>query len=327
MATKVEPWAVLERVLQIYRERAAVLLPMSLAVATFAAFAPQRQPGLEIVAFVLYLLAGALFAGAAAQIAHATAHPGVDGSARTLMRAGVRALLPTVALGLAEGIAVGAGFVLMLRAVLSGRDSALATAGAAVVLLFVWIALTVRWAVVVPVAVIERRRLGASFRRSSRLVRGQSWRTLGSVALVYLPVAALGALARAAVAGASTTTHAFVVAAVATVTLPVATLTWPVLYHALLATSPAAGEPPAPAPRPPRWLLRGTRWRVALWSFLALAWFLFLPDFVLADVRPHRASTVGAVVWTVGMALLVRCAWVTARSLRAARRAAKADAT
>lgn len=331
MATKVEPWAVLERALRVYRSQAAVLLPLSLLVATLAAVAHRPQPGPALVAFPLELVAAALFAGTAIQLTHATARAGVDGSPRACVRAGARALLPTVALGLAEGVVAGIGAIALVSVfvtTLLGTSTADIAANAAVgvLMLLVGVALAIRWAVVVPVAVIERRGVGASFHRSWRLVRGQSWRVMASVALVYVPPTALTWLANAVRDGSHRPLAMLPFVAVATVAWPLAALMHPVLYHALLATSPAAGEPPAPAPGPPRWLMRGTRWRVALWSFLALAWFLLLAQFA-AVTRTGHASGAGLLAWLVGMVVLVRCAWVTARRLRAARRAAKAGTT
>ena len=327
MPTTIDPWAVLAQALRIYRDRASTLLPMSLGVAVLALVARSLPRQLVFVSSVLDIAAGALLAGVAVQIAHAAVRPEADRSSWALARSAVRALLPVLALTLALGVVLGLAVVALLslfvQSILNTGTAALVTnLIIGVLLLVVGVALATRWAVVVPVAVIERTGVGAAFGRSWALTRGHSWRVLATLALVYLPLGALTTLTGLLATGAA---RQFVTVVLTTLTWPLAVLVPPLLYHALLGTAPAidtaGGAPDGPAgphPEPARgWLTKGTRGRLALWSTLTFAWFLFLPDFIVASPQPRRPSAVGALVWAAVLAALLRCAWLTWRRRRA----------
>ncbi len=236
--TTIDPWEVLPRALEIYRERADLLLPMSLGVAGVAAVARGAGPP----AFLAELLASALFAGAAVQIAYASVQPGADGSVRVLARGAVRALLPVVAVAILEGIVLALGIVVLLgafAATLLGATGVAAAIVVGVLLLIPGVVLATRLAVVVPVAVLERTGVGAAFGRSWKLVRGRGWRVLGTLALVWVPLGLLTGLAGVLGAGSGSAAWLIVSTALATLTRPIGVLLPPVLYFGLLESSPA----------------------------------------------------------------------------------------
>jgi len=328
----IDPWALLRQALRTYRDRASLLLPMSLGVAVVAEVTRSLPRQLALVSAVLDVAAAALLAGVAVQIAHVAVRPEADRSSRALARSAVRALLPVAALSLVLGLALGLAAIALLsasaRSILNtGTPDLVTNAIVGVLLLILGVALATRWAVVVPVAVIERVSVGAAFGRSWALTRGHGWRVLGTLVLVYLPLAALTPLARLLTTGAESSARHLVAVGLATLTWPLAVLVPVLLYHALLGSAPAldsaGGTPSGPAgPHADQaggWLTKGTRGRLALWSVLAFAWFLFLPDFIVASPQPRHPSVVGGLVWVAVLAALLRCAWLTWRRRRAVR--------
>ncbi|HZV74534.1 MAG TPA: hypothetical protein VFF79_12525 [Conexibacter sp.] len=323
----------LAQALRIYRDRTRTLLPMSLGVAVVAEVARHLPSQLLLVGAVVEIAAAALLAGAAVQVAHAAVRAEADRSWRALARSAARALLPVLALSLAVGLALGLAVVALLsafvRSILNTSTADLVTnLIIGVLLLILGVALATRWAVVVPVALIERTRVGAAFGRSWALTHGRGWRVLGTLALVYLPLGALTTLTRLLTTGAGATARQLVTVVLTTLTWPLAVLVPPLLYHALLGSAPAidhsaGGAPDGPAGPHPRpagsWLTKGTRGRLALWSALAFAWLLLLPNFIVASPQPRHPSVVGALAWAAVLAALLRCTWLTWRRRRASR--------
>jgi hypothetical protein len=86
----------------------------------------------------------------------------------------VRPLLPAlIVAGLLAGLGIGIGLLLLLVPGLY---------------------LLTRWALIIPVIVLERRSAGEAFSRSHELVRGHGWTVFGIVLVVFLLGAIVGAI-------------------------------------------------------------------------------------------------------------------------------------
>ena len=239
----IEPLGIVGSVLRIYGVRARTLLPLALvgvAVRQAASGRPDSLAGLAGSLLALVLVA--LFSGVAIQLAADVERSSGGSSARIVARRAVAAVLPSVAVTLIIAVVAGIAGILLLgvlaAALISGSGS-LTTAEVAIgiVLIVITPLLLTRWAVVVPVAVLERTGVGVAFRRNRALVRGHGRRILAALLLLYIPLGALSLLAMLLTHGRDGVAQAVLTV----VTLPVYSLAAPVLYLALLDAAPPAG--------------------------------------------------------------------------------------
>jgi hypothetical protein len=224
----------------IYRDQAAVLLPVAfwlfLAVAIAELLAGDDELSLFLVSLVLGLAITFLYEGMVVALVKDVRDGRRDHSVGDIMRSVVPVLLPLVGAGVV--IAFGAGF-------------------AALLLVVPGLYLLTIWAVTAPVIVIERRGVFDALGRSRQLVRGYGWPVFGvivvavliGVVVALLLVASADAITDGEILGAVFSTLA------ATVTAPIEGLVASVLYFRLLdlqreapasdsSASAAAEEPP-----------------------------------------------------------------------------------
>ncbi len=90
------------------------------------------------------------------------------------------------------------------------------------------------WCVVVPVEVLERRGVFASFARSRELVRGNGWNVFGVIVVVYVAVLAISLLAGVVAAPLGHVGRDIVQWAVNVAVTPVVALSASVLYFELI---------------------------------------------------------------------------------------------
>lgn len=243
-AARIEPLGIVGRVLRIYAARARTLLPLALVVGAVQAASGRPDSLAGLAGSLLALVLAALFSGVAIQLAAAVDRSAGGSSARIVARQAVAAVLPSVAVTLVVAVVAGIAGVLVLAAlaaaVLSGHGT-LTTVKVAIGIVGILVTplLLTRWAVVVPVAVLERTGVGEAFRRNRALGFGQRRRIFATLLLVYVPLGALGLLARLFAHGLD----GAVEAALDTVTLPIYALTSAVLYLASAEAAPTFRSP------------------------------------------------------------------------------------
>ncbi len=203
----------------IYRDQAAVLLPVAfwlfLAVAIAELLAGDNELSLFLVSLVLGLAITFLYEGMVVALVKDVREGRRDHSVGDIMRSVLPVLLPLVGAGVV--IAFGAGF-------------------AALLLVVPGLYLLTIWAVTAPVIVIERRGVFDALGRSRQLVRGYGWPVFGvivvavliGVVVALLLVASADAITDGEILGAVFSTLA------ATVTAPIEGLVASVLYFRLL---------------------------------------------------------------------------------------------
>lgn len=228
MPTKIRPGAVVRRTFDIYREEAGLLLPAALvlyAVEFVVALALGSVTGLVLA--ILYLVLALLYQGLVVELVSDVQHGHHRHTIGTLVEAVTPILLPLLAVSILFGIAVAIGFVLLIVPGL--------------------ILLTL-WAVVVPVVVLERLGVFASFGRSRELVRGNGWEVFGVLVLFFLVTVAVSLVAALVAAPLGHVGRALIQWAVNIFLAPLAALGASVLYFALLESRGATRSPDLAAP-------------------------------------------------------------------------------
>lgn len=220
---------VIRRVMDIYRDQAAVLLGTALIVFGIDALAGLVFTGsLVILAGLLSLVLSTFYQGMVVQLVRDVQDGRRDSSVGALFRSVSPAVLPLIAISILAGIGVVIGLLLLI-----------------VPGLFL---LTI-WAVVAPVTVVERPGIIAAFARSRELVRGYGWTVFGVIVIVFLLVIVVGIVG--VLIGELAGDGGGVVSSwlLSAITQPVSALTGSVLYFALLRRhgSPADTGEPAPS--------------------------------------------------------------------------------
>jgi hypothetical protein len=227
MNRKLDVGATLGEVFSIYRAQAGVLLPIAfwlyLLVAVVSVLVGKNLALLPIEVAVT-TIAATLYQGVVVSLVRDVQDGRRDSAAGDLLRSAMPVVLPLIGAGFLSGLAIAAGFFLLLVPGL--------------------ILLTI-WAVIAPVIVVERSGVRRSFGRSRKLVRGHGWPVFGVIIVAFL-IAIVGALTFGAIAaGISNGILVRIVftAIASTITAPITALAAAVLYFRLLALGGAAGPP------------------------------------------------------------------------------------
>ncbi len=231
----------LSEVFSIYRDNAAVLLPIAfwlfLAVAVVSGLLLGSSLWLLALVLAFQFAVATLYQGTVVELVNDVQDGRRDSSAGDLLRSATPFILPLIGVGIFAGICVGLGLLLFIVPGL--------------------ILMTI-WAVVAPVIVVEKAAVFESLGRSRELVRGNAWEVFGVIVVTFIIVFVasiiFGAIAEAIADGPLLR---IVFSAIAsTVTAPIGALVASVLYFKLRAikqSAPAAPAAPAgtPPPAPP----------------------------------------------------------------------------
>ena len=223
-ARRIEPGRIIGEVFRIYREQAAVLLPVAVVLFAIDAVVTYvlKDGALAFVASLVTLVAATFYQGMVVQLVRDVIDGRRDNSIGDLLRSVSPVVLTLIVVSILAAIATGIGFILLI-----------------VPGLFL---LTI-WSVIAPVVVVERPGVFASFGRSRALVKGHGWQVFGVIVLVFgllLVVAVLTAILIAAVGDVG---GAVIGWALNVVTAPISALVAAVLYFALRVIH---GEPARP---------------------------------------------------------------------------------
>ena len=222
---EVRPGSVIGRAWDIYKSQfgllfiaAVVLTLITLGVAFVFA------PLVGIVNFVL----GLFYTGGVVRLVQDVEDGRRDEQASTLFKGVAPVFWQLLAVAILAGIAIAIGFILLIIPGL--------------------ILITI-WSVVIPVVVLEKPGVFASFGRSRDLVRGHGWQVFGTLLLAWLIVIVLGLVVGIilAAAGASDAVVAVVNWLLTALTLPLVALVSSVLYFRLKAIK---NEATATEPQP-----------------------------------------------------------------------------
>jgi hypothetical protein len=214
MPRTIAPGAVVERIWTIYRAEARVLVPVAAVLfAVQLAIALLLPIGLALVLSVLFWILSLLYQGFVVELVSQSRAGVQTGSAGDLIRAVTPALGALLAISIIFAVGVMIGFVLIIVPGLM---------------------LITFWCVVVPVEVLERPGVFASFSRSRELVRGNGWNVFGVIVIVYVAVLAISLLAGIVAAPLGHVGRDVVQWAVNVAVTPVVALSASVLYFELI---------------------------------------------------------------------------------------------
>jgi hypothetical protein len=166
----IRPAAVVSRIWEIYRERAAVLVGAALCLFAIQLVVLAALPGASIAAAILFWVLDVLYQGVVVKLVQALETGQPPAAVPDLLRGVEPVLLRLLAVSVLSGIGITIGFVLVIVPGL-------------------WL-MTI-WAVVAPVTVLERPGVFAAFGRSRELVRGNGWGVFGVLVIVYSDLFAL----------------------------------------------------------------------------------------------------------------------------------------
>ncbi len=216
MARVISPGVVIGRIGSIYQREAGVLLPAAVALyAIQFVIAVILPTAAGVVLALLFWVLAILYQGFVVELVAKDRDGRGHSSLEDLVRAVTPVLGSLLVISVLFAVGVGIGLILIIVPGL--------------------ILLTL-WSVVVPVEVLERPGILASFGRSRELVRGNGWNVFGVIVVMYF-VTLLVSLAAAAVAAPLGHVGRDLVQWVVNVLLaPVIALTASVLYFALQET-------------------------------------------------------------------------------------------
>jgi hypothetical protein len=175
MNNNIDTGRIIREVFEIYRDQAAVLLPVALVVFGLEGLVRGAlvavSPILIVAAVIIQILARYLYQGMVVQLVADVQDGRRDSSVGDLFRSVTPVLLPLILVGLLAGVGIGIGFLLLI---IPG--------------LFL---LTI-WSVVSPVVVLERPGVIDAFKRSQQLVKGNGRQVFGVIAIFFVILLAVG---------------------------------------------------------------------------------------------------------------------------------------
>jgi hypothetical protein len=214
-AERLDTASVFERIFEVYRRQAAVLLPAAFVVYLVpSALSLSRSPGAQALALAASVIAAVSYQGMVVMAVR-----DMQDGVRDLSIAGLfRSVSPVLAQLLWTAILVGLGvFAGFVAFVIPG------------------LVLLTQWSVAAPAVVIERSTATRAIGRSRTLVHGNGWRVFGvlmvTVVIVFVVDALLLSLAAAVSGGAVSIAVANLIGGV--LTAPLFALASAVLYLAL----------------------------------------------------------------------------------------------
>jgi hypothetical protein len=227
MNQKIDVGRVIEGIFEIYRDYAAVLLPV--AAALFVVEAILSGLVIEVgwwlfpVSVVVQILITALYAGMVVTLVSDVQDGRRDATVEQLFKSVGPVVLPLIGAGIVAGIGIGIGFFLLIVPGL--------------------ILLTI-WAVFAPAVVLERAGVLQSLGRSRELVRGNGWQVFGVIVIIFLIAAVVSAVFSAIGAAIADLVGRIILDYIGTVlTAPLTALVAAVLYFNLRAAKGEAAPP------------------------------------------------------------------------------------
>jgi len=164
----IDTGAIVSRVFQIYRDYAAVLLPVAAVVflveLVFNILGTTGW-GWAVAASAVGVIMSTLYTGMVVELVNDVRDGRMDHSVGSLFSSVTPVLLPLLAVSILAGIGIAIGFVLLI-----------------VPGLF----LVTYWAVVAPAVVIEKRGVFEAFSRSWNLVKGNAWQVFLVILMFFL---------------------------------------------------------------------------------------------------------------------------------------------
>jgi len=226
MSQQIDIGRVVTRVFEMYREHAAVLLPVAAALflieAVLSAVLVEIAWFLFVVAIMVQWAVTYLYQGTVVTLVNDVQDGRRDFSVAELFKSVTPILLTLVVAGVIAGIAIGIGLILLIAPGLF---------------------LATILAVVAPVIVVERKGVFESFSRSRELVSGNGWQVLAVIVIFFLILLAVGFVFGIIGAVAGTVGRLILEFIGSVIAAPLFALAASVLYFDLRA---AKGEAPPP---------------------------------------------------------------------------------
>ena len=231
MNPSLDSGALIRRVLGLYVDQASVLMPAAAVVFVFTGILNTllvaAAPALALLSLVISLVATTLFTGMIVELVADLQDGRRDATVAGLLQAALPVLGELVLVGVAAGVGVVFGFLLIIVPGL--------------------ILITV-WSVAAPVVVLERPGGLRALRRSRELVRGNGWQVFAVILVLDIIVAVLGVAIVLAADSAGSGLGIVARVIVGVLTAPLSALAAAVLYFELRGAS--AGEAVADATTP-----------------------------------------------------------------------------
>jgi hypothetical protein len=229
MTRPIAPGAVVRRIWDLYQREAGTLLPIAAVLyAIELLIAIALSSALTLIVTIVFWVLSILYQGFVVELVAAD-----EANRRASQRQLLDAVTPVLGSLLVISILFAAGVVI----------------GFILIIIPGLILLTI-WSVVVPVEVLERRGILASFGRSRELVRGNGWNVFGVIVIVWVVTIVISFLVALVAAPLGHVARDIVQWAVNVAIAPVVGLSATVLYLELRRAHTEPAPDPAPAPAP-----------------------------------------------------------------------------
>lgn len=228
-ARPVKPIGIIQEATRVYGAHFPILFPLALIVGLVQAILlfALRDTGAEFLAAAVTLLVSLVFQAFVVELLRDVRTGAAERSIGELLRSATPIVLPLLTVSVLAVLGILVGFVLLIVPGL--------------------ILLTI-WAVVVPVLVIERIPVLATFGRSRELVRGHGFQVFAVLLLVMVLVFVAAAIAAIFTSDPDSIAGSFVQLLISSAVAPIAALSTAVLYYRLVEIHQPAASPEAAAP-------------------------------------------------------------------------------